>query len=128
MRGLSAARSFHVCGYVDAGLGLKAAFVFGLRASLQGRFCLCLGMVLLGASVCLRVSFFFGGSYFLWRVCLRGAWFPNTLCIQVVKNAASSVKILSSHESSVLARVLIEQSRQVQVDIGDMLIGPEEDT
>ena len=56
----------HVCGYVDAGLGLKVAFVFGLRASLQGRFCLCLDMVLLGASVCLRASFFFfwGGVLF----------------------------------------------------------------
>lgn len=47
---------------------------------------------------------------------------------QVVKNAASAVKNLRSYESSVLSRVLLEQARQVKVDIADGLVGPEEDS
>ena len=57
-----------------------------------------------------------------------GARLPPTPKNQVVQNAASVVKNLSSYESSVLSRVLIEQARQVQVDIADGLVGPEEDS
>ena len=42
---------------------------------------------------------------------------------QVVKRAASAVKNTTSFENSVLGQVLLEQTRQLQADIGDGLIG-----
>ena len=61
------------------------------------------------------------GFALIWRA------FAPTAQTQVVKNAASSVKNLCAYESNVLSRVLIEQARQVRVDIADGLVGPEED-